>query len=376
MKNLVKKSKILYFLYYYTMSLFVNILKLFVRTDNKLILFVSYGGRHYSDSPRVIYEAMLKDERYKGYKLVWGFVNSNDYPEVENKIKIDTLKYYKTALRARCWVTNVMIERALNFKGKHTYYFFTTHGVLLKCDGPDLKQYKFSSRAKMKYDCCLAQSEYEKMICQRMFQIKADIVKILGYPKDDILVHYTEERRNEIRKKLGIPEGKKAVLYAPTYREEKSLRESFNMDVEKWRKYLSKDYVLLYRAHPIVSTTEKVNDDFFIDCTKYEMVEDLMIATDMLISDYSGIIFDFCIMHKPIYLWTYDYEEYNEYRGLYFDIRKELKSSGDETELLKMVASHDWSEEPKEVYAFQEKYETVYGNGTINSLNDIYENIQ
>lgn len=376
MKNLIKKSKFLYFIYYHVLSLFVNFLKLFVRTDNKLILFVSYGGRHYSDSPRVIYEAMLKDERYKDYKLVWGFVDPKKFPEVKDKIRIDTIKYYKTALRARCWVTNVMVERALNFKGKHTYYFFTTHGVLVKCDGPDLKKYKFSSKAKMKYDCCLAQSEYEKMICGRLFQIPPEKIKILGFPKDDILVHHTEEYRKELRKKLGIPENKKAVLYAPTYREEKSLRETFNMDIEKWRKYLSKDYVLLYRAHPIVSYSDKKDDDFFIDVTKYEVVEDLMIAADLLVSDYSGIIFDYCIMHKPIYLWTYDYDAYQENRGLYFDIRKELPSSGDEEEMLKMVATHDWSKTPEVVVEFQKKYETVFGSGTENSLNDIWENIK
>lgn len=356
------------------MSLFVNIIKLFVKTDNKLILFVSYGGRHYSDSPRIIYEAMLKDERYKDYKLVWAFTNPKKY-DLPSKIKIDTIKYYKTALKARCWITNVMIERALKFRGKKTYYFFTTHGVLVKCDGPDLKQYKFSSKARLQYDCCLAQSEYEKQICMRMFQLSEDKVKILGFPKDDILVHYTKEQREEIRKKLNIPDNKRAVLYAPTFREDMDLREAFNMDVKKWKKHLGKDWVLLYRAHPVVSAEQKQNDDFFIDVTKYEMVEDLLIATDMLVSDYSGIIFDFCVMHKPIYLWTYDYEEYQTRRGLYFDIRQELPCSEKEEEVLKMIANHDWSKEPEEVIAFQKKYETVYGSGTINSLNEIWKNI-
>lgn len=362
-------------MYYYVMSFFINFLKLFIKTDNKLILFVSYGGRHYSDSPRIIYEAMLKDDRYKDYKMVWAFINPEKY-NVNDKIKIDTLKYYKTALRARCWVTNVLVERALNFTGKHTYYFFTTHGVLVKCDGPDLKQHKFTSRAKLKYDTCLCQSEVEKTICMRMFQLSEDKMKMIGFPKDDILVNYEPSYRDAIRKKIGIPDDKKAILYAPTYREDMDMREAFTMDIEKWRKYLSKDYVLLYRAHPVVLSKEKKNDNFFIDVTKYEMVEDLMIATDMLISDYSGIIFDFSIMHKPIYLWTYDYDEYQRRRGLYFDIRKELKSSDDEEEMLKMVSKHDWNCELTEVIAFQEKYETVYGSGTINSLNDIWENIQ
>lgn len=374
LKEFVKRNRMVYSLYYYLMSAVVNIIKLFVKTDDKLILFVSYGGRHFSDSPRVIYEAMRNDKRFQDYKLVWAFVEPNSFA-LQDKIKIDTLQYYITALRARCWVTNVMVERALNFKGKNTYYFFTTHGILVKCDGPDLKQYKFSSKAKMKYDCCLSQSEYEKKIEMRMFGLTEDKVKIVGYPKDDIFVHYTNEYRNELRKKLNIPNNKKAILYAPTFREDLDLQEAFEMDIKKWREALSDEYVLLYRAHPVVVAEYKENDDFFHDETKYEVVEDLMIAADLLVSDYSGIIFDYCIMHKPIYLWTYDYDEYQKRRGLYFDIRKELPSSGSEEEVIEMIKNHDWTKVSKEVIAFQEKYETVYGEGTNNSLNLIYENI-
>lgn len=374
-KEFIKGNKLIYSTYYYVMSAVVNFIKCFVKTDDRLILFVSYGGRHYSDSPRVIYEAMIKDPRFSEYKLVWAFVNPQSH-DLPNKVRIDTLKYYIIALKARCWVTNVMVERALNFKGKNTYYFFTTHGVLVKCDGPDLKQYKFSSKAKLQYDCCLSQSEYEKQIEMRMFGLTEDKIKIVGYPKDDIFVSYTEEYRAQLRKKLNIPNDKKAILYAPTYREDLDLREAFEMNIERWREELSDKYVLLYRAHPIVSANEKKNDLFFHDETAYEVVEDLMIASDMLISDYSGIIFDYCIMHKPIYLWTYDYDAYQERRGLYFDIRKELPGSDEENEVIDMVKKHDWNKELDMVVRFQEKYETVYGNGTINSLNLIYDNIQ
>ena len=71
----IKRSKTLYSIYYYIMSALINIYKLFLKADNKLILFVCYGGRHYSDSTRVIYEAMLKDDRFSGYKIYWAFRN-------------------------------------------------------------------------------------------------------------------------------------------------------------------------------------------------------------------------------------------------------------------------------------------------------------
>lgn len=373
LKEFIKNNKVIYFLYYITVSLFVNIIKVFLKADDKLILFVSYGGRHYSDSPRIIYEAMLHDNRFKDYKLVWAFVEPTKF-NVEHKIRIDSIKYYITSLKARCWVTNVMIERALNYTGIHTYYFFTTHGILVKCDGPDLKQYKFSSLSKIKYDCCLSQSEYEKKIEMRMFGLHEDKVKILGYPKDDIFANYTEEYRLKLRKKLRIPDDKKAILYAPTFREDMDLREAFEMDIEKWRRELSDNYILLYRAHPVVSAKHKENDDFFRDETDYEMVEDLMIASDILVSDYSGIIFDYCLMHKPIFLWTYDYDEYEKRRGLYFDIRKELPYGTLEEEVIQLIKDNNYN--IKNVVDFQQKYETVFGKGTENSLNDIWNNIQ
>ena len=210
MKELIKNNRIIYFLYYYTMSLIINIMKLFIKADDKLILFVSYGGRHFSDSPKVIYDAMKQDKRFKNYRLVWAFVEPNKY-DMKEKIKIDSWKYYRYALKARCWITNVMIERALKFKGINTYYFFTTHGILPKCDGPDVKGKKFSSHAGHQYDCCLAQSEYEKKIAMRMFGISEDVIKIIGYPKNDIFVSYSEEYRRELRKRLNIPPSKKAI---------------------------------------------------------------------------------------------------------------------------------------------------------------------
>ena len=148
------------------------------------------------------------------------------------------------------------------------------------------------------------------------------------------------------------------------------------MNIKKWREQLSDEYILLYRAHPTVKPSQRESDEFFRNETEYEVVEELMIASDVLVSDYSGIIFDYCIMHKPIYLWTYDYEEYEKRRGLYFDIRKELPSSNKEEDVIQMIKNHDWSIFPEQVKLFQEKYETVYGSGTKNSLDLIYENIQ
>lgn len=375
LKEFIKKHRLIYSIYYYVVSFFVNTLKLFLKTDDKLILFVSYGGRHYSDSPRVIYEAMLRDSRFDGYRKVWAFVNPERF-DVSDKIKIDTFTYFKTALKARCWVTNVMIERALNFRGIHTYYFCTWHGSPIKYDGCDSKKLKFFSKASSQYDCYLTQSEYAKRVASRIFGLKEGVAQITGIPKNDILSSYTDSYRAALREKLNIPPNKKAILYAPTFREGLGLRENFQMHVEKWRNKLAEEYVLLYRAHPSIAAEWKANDAFFHDVTFYEVGEDLMIASDLLLSDYSSIMFDYSIMRKPIYLWTYDYDEYQEKRGLYLDPREELPFSGNEDELIDMIACHDWSRVPEGIAKFREKYATVCGHATETSLNLIWEHIQ
>ena len=102
-----------------------------------------------------------------------------------------------------------------------------------------------------------------------------------------------------------------------------------------------------------------------------------MIAADILVSDYSGIIFDYCIMEKPIFLWTYDYDKYNKIRGLYFDIRKELPSKEKQEDLVRMIKDSNYSENvSKYVVPFKNKYETEYGNATSQSLDIIYDNIK
>ena len=338
----IKRSKLLYYVYYYVMSGLVNLYKLFLKPDGKLMLFVCFGGRHYSDSTRVIYEAMLKDERFKDYIIYWAFKNPEKYPFIPNTVNVNSLKYFNIALRARVWVTNVIVERALNFKGINTYYMHTTHGVLCKLDGKDaIDSANFRTLSTFKWDCCFASSDIEKYVYAGMFGIPIGKMHVIGMPKNAFF--------NVV----------------------------FDVFVNLWKQNLGDDYVLLYRAHPVISSDTKQNNDFFIDVTNYEVVEDIMIASDLLVSDYSGIIFDYCIMDKPIFLWPYDYDKYNAIRGLYFDIRKELLYKEDQGELTKVIKEADFKKVVEEyVIPFKNKYETEYGNATSKALDLIYNNIQ
>ena len=94
--NKVKQTAWIYNIYYYVGSLMVNILKMFLKTDEKLILFVSYGGKKYDDSPKDIYIKMLNDCRFDDYKIIWAFRRPENFEIGRGgKIKIDTFQYYK-----------------------------------------------------------------------------------------------------------------------------------------------------------------------------------------------------------------------------------------------------------------------------------------
>lgn len=374
----VKRNKFVYNLYYHCVTTAINILKLFVRTDSKLILFVSYGGRYFNDSPKCIYEEMCSDPRFNGYKLIWAFRDVNNF-DIKDAIKIDSIHYFITAIKARCWVTNVAIERGLGFKGKKTFYFHTTHGTLPKLSGYDsTRGLSFSSNIGYQFDCSCAQSEIEAQYQLHMYNLKREQILVGGYPKNDILTHAGKEDRNRILKELGINENKKIILYAPTYREDKPAEMQSPVDFTVWEKELGSEYVVLYRAHPVVANKTVIDSSsgFVFDVSSYPNNSELMIASDCLISDYSGIFFEYAVLRRPMFCFAYDYDEYQKNRGLYFDIRDELPGGHcDEMSLLRLIKCNS-PETISKVNAFVDKYVTEYGHATQAAVNKIYQEIK
>lgn len=252
LKGLVKYIQPLYNLYNKCGNVGMKILKWFVKPDNKLILFVCYGGKKYDDSPKMIYEAMKKDKRFRDCEFVWAFEKPEEYEKIKQKIKIDTLKYFMTALKARVWITNSTVERGLNFKGKRTFYFNTWHGTPIKKMGTDISENNksFQSKGRFQVDIMTAQGEFEADIFSRVFGIERNKFLLCGLPRNDELFSYSGEQRNTIREKLGIPKDKKVILYMPTFREftKNAGRECIlapPIDLKKWEDVLSKGYVFL-----------------------------------------------------------------------------------------------------------------------------------
>src|SRR5699024_10412232 len=171
-------------------------------------------------------------------------------------------------------------------------------------------------------------------------------------------------------------------LYAPTYREyEKDNlgRSLFKLqfDLETWQRELGDNYILLLRLHyeSILDIDIDKYNEFVLDVSNYSNLNELMIASDLLISDYSSMFFDYSILNKPMICYTYDFEKYSNLRGLYFDLRKYIPGGSiSEKELLLLIKDYINNNRTEEVKKFRNKYVEYYGDATTKSL-DCIENI-
>lgn len=384
--NKVVYNKYVFSIYNFVGSIFVNLLKLFIKPDPKLILFVSFGGRRYDDSPQVLFENMIKDARFADYKFVWAFLNpSNFHIEGAETIKIDTLKYYISALKARVWITNSAIERGLSFKGKNTLYVNTWHGSAIKKMGIDIhNDSEYSQKSiKYNYDIMSAQGTYDVDIFSRVFGVPRENFRITGLPRnDELVICNTEANRSRIRKKLGIVDGKKVILYAPTFREyEKDSGSNCVLlppiDLLRWEHELGDEYVLLIRAHYEVVKVIKFDDnDFVKNVSNYPNLNELMIVSDILVSDYSSIFFDYSIQDKAMLCFAYDYDKYASKRGMYFDIREKLEGNSDnEIQLISNIKNLNMKKAISTTHKFRNEFVEAYGNASLRTIDIIWNTL-
>lgn len=364
---LLKHNALSQTIYRVLMSFVFRVIGLFVRVDDKMVLFVSFMGKGFNDSPKPIYDYMKAHVEYEQYDCIWAFENLSLYPELKT-VKIDTFAYFKTALKAKYWITNTNIERGLKFKKKKQVYLNTWHGVALKHIGndcPGRKDYNFDT-----VDYLVVSGDYDERVFKSAFNAKDDSFLRCGMPRNEGLWQATGDNKREIRTKLNIPASKKVILYAPTWRDSTDGGKSYEIKppihFDEWKTALGDEYIVLFRAHHQTTKVLGIQfDDFVRDASDYPMVNDLMIASDMLITDYSAIAFDYSILCKPILCYAYDYDTYLAERGTYFDIndRYPNKICRTEEELLNRISNVDYETECSNTRRFRDEF-IQYGIGS------------
>lgn len=363
-------------------SFAVSFLSFFVKINNKRILFLSFGGRQYSDSPKALYEAMRVDPKFRNYEMLWAFNDPDSIavPEL-NKIKTDTLSYFICALSSKIWITNTSICRGLQFKKRGNICINTWHGMPLKKLGYSLDP---NPKYKERIDIGCCQNDFDKKVFLRLFNVnEKDILKV-DLPRNDALLKYTHEDLYEIKHKLNIPEGKKVLLYMPTYREYNldSHDKIFlipPLDFEKWEKVLGMDYVLIVRFHYLI---EKMLDipqtNFVINGTNYPNLNDLYAISDVLISDYSSSYIDYSILQRPMLCFGYDFEEYREFRGFELDFEEAMPCPIDRNEdnLLEHIINMDHEDAVKKVAVFHERFSPYAGHATESVIAELKKRLE
>ena len=178
-------------------------------------------------------------------------------------------------------------------------------------------------KANSRYTHVIVSSKEMIKLHKEAFDVKEEVIYPLGLPRLDLF--FDESKIIEEKKKfyLEFPQlkGKKIILYAPTFRDDKLDKFDKNMNLNSIINKMPNDYILINKFHPFVSKKYgKIEGNRMLDMSEYEDLTRLMLVSDRLISDYSSIVFDYAILNKPIIFYAYDKDEYeNNIRGFYQD---------------------------------------------------------
>lgn len=357
-----------------------------IPVDDKLVLFESFLGKQYACSPKAIYEAMRRDPRYDEFQFVWVFRkdNSKRYILGDERtivVKYNSRKYFRLYARAKYWVTNWRLSSAI-IKKEDQICIQTWHGTPLKKIGMDLniegnattsqkKGHQMYLNDAKKYDYFVSPSAFCTKVFASAFGLnllnKTDILIETGYPRNDFLYRYSQDDIIRIKDELNISQNEKVILYAPTWRDNQhQLGVGYTFDmaehIKKFLDVMSKEYTIILRLHYLVANQLDVSayKGRVIDCSRLDDINQLYVISDMLITDYSSVFFDYANLKRPILFYMYDLKEYeSNVRDFYIDLN-ELPGPIIENEdtLIEQVRDVDeWKNDFKEKYdLFNNKY--------------------
>lgn len=307
--------------------------------DN-LVVFESFQGKSYSDSPKYIYEYMLENK--KDYKFVWVMNNPGKIPGNPETVKRFSLRYYYYLARAKYVVSNVRMPNSY-IKRDGQSYLQTWHGTPLKrlagdmadvhMPGTNSARYKRNfNRETDKWDYLIAPNQYSSDIFRRAFWFDNTMLQT-GYPRNDILTNRNDEETiKKLKRRIYLPTNKKVILYAPTWRDDEyykvgKYRFDLNLDLHRMKEQFGDEYIILLRMHYVVASNIDLTDleGFAYDVSSYSDISELYLMSDLLITDYSSVFFDYANLKRPILFYTYDIEKYQgQLRGFYIDMETEL----------------------------------------------------
>jgi CDP-glycerol glycerophosphotransferase len=301
-----------------------------------LAVFTSFSGRQYSCNPRAIYAEMRR--RRPDLDYAWVTVDGQfGAPAGARLLLAGSKDHYEAMARARYIVSNDLLPAWFE-KRDGQVVLQTWHGTPLKHVGLDIERPKFANGVIYpdlirenagRWDVLLSQNAFSTPIFRRAFGFGGEIMEA-GYPRNDLLSHpHRDEFAATARERLGVPPGKKVVLYAPTWRddalpERNGYRFFMKLDLDAAARSLGDDHILLLRMHNNIRAGLRIpaGSASVLDVSSYPDITDLLLIADILITDYSSVIFDFANTGRPILFFTYDLERFRDrLRGFYLDMQ-------------------------------------------------------
>lgn len=330
--------------------------------ENKVYL-TNFNGRGFADNQKYIALELMKSPGK--YKLVWLLQNPKEQklPEGILGVKTGSFREIYHMATAKYWINNVRFNQYFK-KRKGQYYIQTWHAGLgfkrIEKDVEDTLSPEYIRMAKIDsaaIDVIVSNGKFMTEHFKRIFWYDGEFLE-KGHPRNDIFYTAGEKEKQEIYKKLGIDPHKKTVLYAPTFRADYGL-SAYDMDYERVLSVLKKkfggDWVLLVRLHPnLFDKFDALNlkGKNIINASSYSDMQELLFASDVMITDFTSAMFEFAIMDKPCFLYASDLETYMQERGLITLEEVPFPKTDSNEGLEEMILAYDRESYLKKVHDF------------------------
>ena len=337
--------------------------------NRKKIVLSCFYGRGCSDSPKAIAEALhRKDPTLK-------LICLTDKKHLDNLPEYVTPKSYHIFSRvyhlstAKVWIDNT--RKGAGYKKKNQFYLQTWHGFALKriekdaAGGKELDRTyaEYAKRDSAQTDLYISGSQHMTEIYKNSFWYQGPVAQT-GTPRNDILFRKSDIIRKKVYKKLGLDECRKLILYAPTFRADHNT-DCYRLDcagvIAACEKRFGGEWTVLIRLHPSVDALsgglfsyDSLNT---VDATGYDDVMELLCSTDLLITDYSSVMFDFALTGRPSLQFATDLEAYKKDRNFYFPIETlPFPRAESNEQLTAQIKAYDRAQAAEQWNDFSKKY--------------------
>jgi CDP-glycerol glycerophosphotransferase len=323
--------------YFPAMKLMLRVLR-HLPADPRSVVFESGVGLQYADSPRYIYEELVR--RGNDLTMIWAYTGHIPGRDLNTKV-VERLSpaYFYHLGRSLYWVNNQSFPHYVH-RRPGGVYVQTWHGTPLKRMLHDLDQVfgrdsgyvGRATTAAAQWSLLVSPSPFATKAISSAFHYHGKVLEA-GYPRNDLFYRSDrDELARRVRRRLGIRDDQRVVLYAPTFRDDQTVGNRFwfslPFDLARFHERMGDDVVLLLRMHVLVAAGLEIPPELastVLDVSKYPEIQELFLASDVLVTDYSSVLFDFANLRRPMVFFAYDLPTYRDkLRGFYLDYETDL----------------------------------------------------